>query len=147
MADIHDPLIMAPSGHGTGYQVDSAGHDRLLYREMGKCSFIGENGEKSLFGKELQAVRREHAPTEEVKKIYATADAEKSLTLGPELTEDEHILIEALREIDPIRRRGVIITALDQLNASLQDKEIKRSRNKKKLIQDASKDLSKVVGR
>ncbi len=147
MADIHYPLIMAPSGHGAGYQVDSAGHDRLLYGEMGKCSTFGENGEKSLFGKELQAVRREHAPTKEVKEIYATAGGKKSLALGPELTEDERILIEALREIDPVRRRGVIITALDQLNASLQDKEIKRNRNKKKLIQDAIKDLSKVVGR
>ena len=40
----------------------------------------------------------------------------------------------------------MIITALDQLNASLQDKEIKRDQNKKKLIQDAIKDLSKAVG-
>lgn len=60
-------------------------------------------------------------------------------------TDDERLLIEALREIDPIRRRGVIITALDQLNASLQDQEIKRNRNKKKLIQDAIKDLSKAM--
>ncbi len=61
------------------------------------------------------------------------------------LSKNERSLIKALREIDPIRRRGVIITALDQLNASLQDKEIKRNRNKKKLIQDAIKDLSKTL--
>ena len=40
----------------------------------------------------------------------------------------------------------MIITVLEQLNESLKDQEIKRNRNKKKLIQDVVKDLSKVVG-
>lgn len=62
------------------------------------------------------------------------------------ITDEERQMIEALREIDPIRRRAVILSASIQLNEALNDREIKRDQRKKQLVQEAIKGLGKAIG-
>ena len=63
-----------------------------------------------------------------------------------DLTDEERQVATAFREISPDRRRGVFINAIDELNDSLKDEEIRRDQRKRQLILNAIKILSNIVG-
>ena len=62
------------------------------------------------------------------------------------LTDGEITLIKALREIDPISRRGVYLSALTQLNEAMREREIRRDKRKREILEDAARKLSRAVG-
>lgn len=62
------------------------------------------------------------------------------------LTDEEITLIKALREIDPISRRGVYLSALTQLNEAMREREIRRDKRKREILEDAARKLSRAVG-
>jgi hypothetical protein len=62
------------------------------------------------------------------------------------LTDEEITLIKALREIDPIGRRGVYLSALTQLNEAMREREIRRDKRKREILEDAARKLSRAVG-
>ena len=61
------------------------------------------------------------------------------------LSPAEMALVEALREIDPISRIGVYVSAINQLNEARRDKEVQKDKRKKRLIDRAIKELSKAM--
>lgn len=63
-----------------------------------------------------------------------------------DLTDEERLVATAFREINPDRRRGVFINAIDELNNSLKDEEVRRDQRKRQLILNAIKILSNIVG-
>lgn len=73
------------------------------------------------------------------------ADGEAVPILG-ELKLEEVELIRALREIDQISRVGVLASAIQQLNEAMRDREIKKDKNKKKILENAIKVLSNAIG-
>ncbi len=62
------------------------------------------------------------------------------------MTADELILIEALREIDPISRIGVYSSAITELNLARREKEVRKDKRKKEILDKAIKVLSKAIG-
>jgi len=56
------------------------------------------------------------------------------------------MLIKALREIDPISRRGVYLSALTQLNEAMREREIRRDKRKQEILEEAARKLSRAVG-
>ena len=61
------------------------------------------------------------------------------------LTTDEAILIEALREIDPISRIAVYSTAVTQLNEARREKQNLKDKRKKEILEKAVKILGKAI--
>ena len=61
------------------------------------------------------------------------------------LSPEEMLLIEAIREIDPISRIGILSMAINQFNEAKRDPTIKNNDNKIKIIDKAIKALSKTI--
>ncbi|GAG37025.1 unnamed protein product [marine sediment metagenome] len=58
---------------------------------------------------------------------------------------EEITLREALREIDPISRRGVYLSAITQLNEAMREKEINKDKRKKEILEKALEVLKKAI--
>jgi len=68
-----------------------------------------------------------------------------TVTAFDQLTEEESELIQALRKIDPISRKGVYLSAVTQLNQAMREKDIRRDERKKAVLEKTIKVLSKAV--
>jgi len=64
---------------------------------------------------------------------------------GIDLTKAESDLIEALREIDPISRAGIYSSAIEMLVYVQREKEVKRNKRKKDILERAVKSLGKAI--
>ena len=60
-------------------------------------------------------------------------------------TTEEQELIKALREIDPVSRKGIYFSAINQLRESMREKEIRRDKRKKEIIENALDVLKKAI--
>ena len=61
------------------------------------------------------------------------------------LTAEEQKLIKALREIDHVSRKGIYFSAINQLRESMREKEIRRDKRKKEIIENALDVLIKTI--
>ncbi|MFC1869112.1 hypothetical protein ACFL0H_13420, partial [Thermodesulfobacteriota bacterium] len=61
------------------------------------------------------------------------------------LSREELTLINAIRELDNIGKKGVYITAIGHLNEAMRDREIRKDKRKKEFLDKAIKDLSKAI--
>ena len=57
----------------------------------------------------------------------------------------EEELLKAIREIDPISRKGVYLSALTQLNEAMREKNIRKDKRKKEILEKTTKTLTKAV--
>jgi len=64
---------------------------------------------------------------------------------GDLLLDLEEELLKAIREIDPISRKGVYLSALTQLNEAMREKNIRKDKRKKEILEKTTKTLTKAV--
>ena len=57
----------------------------------------------------------------------------------------EQELIKALRTIDPVSRKGVYFSAINQLRESMREKEISRDKRKMQVLENAVEVLKKAI--
>lgn len=55
-------------------------------------------------------------------------------------------MIKALREIDPIIRKGVYLSAMEQFNEAIRERNIRKDKRKKEILEKTIKTLTKAVG-
>ena len=60
-------------------------------------------------------------------------------------TPGEMDLIEAIRILDPVNRVGLFSLAIHRLNEAKLEKEVKKDKRKKEILDKAIKTLSKVI--
>ena len=63
--------------------------------------------------------------------------------LSPNIEEQE--LIKALRAIDTVSRKGIYISAINQLKESMREKEISRDKRKMQVLKNAVEVLKKAI--
>jgi hypothetical protein len=57
----------------------------------------------------------------------------------------EQELIKALRTIDPVSRKGIYFSAINQLRESMREKEISRDKRKMQVLENAVEVLKKAI--
>ena len=62
------------------------------------------------------------------------------------ISRDEYELIKALCEIDPISRKGVYLSAMEQFNEAMRERNIRKDKRKKEILEKTIKTLTKAVG-
>jgi len=58
---------------------------------------------------------------------------------------EEYELIKALRELDLISRKGVYLSAITQLNEAMRERNIKKDKRKKEILEKTIKTLTKAI--
>ena len=96
-----------------------------------------------------QILTGEGFDSEKVKRYVSEQSHTEGLSepLGPypQPTEHEYELISALRELDPISRKGVYLSAITQLNEAMKEKNIRKDKRKKEILEKAARALTKAV--
>jgi len=69
-----------------------------------------------------------------------------NLTYTPlPVNNEEYELIQALRELDPISRKGVYLSAVEQCNEAMRERNIRKDKRKKEILKKTIKTLTKAV--
>ena len=58
---------------------------------------------------------------------------------------EEYELMKALREIDPISRKGVYLSPVTQFNEAMREKAISKDKRKKEMLEKTIRTLTKAV--
>ena len=61
------------------------------------------------------------------------------------INREENELITALREIEPISRKGVYLSAMEQNNEAMRERNIRKDKRKKEILEKTIKSLTKAV--
>ncbi len=62
------------------------------------------------------------------------------------INNEEYELIKALRELDPLGRKGVYISAVGQCNEAMRERTIRKDKRKKEILEKTIKTLTKAIG-
>ena len=62
------------------------------------------------------------------------------------ISDEEYELIKAVRELDPISRKGVYLSAITQFNEAMREKNIRKDKRKKEILDKTIKVLTKAIG-
>ena len=64
---------------------------------------------------------------------------------GKDINREQAHAIAFLREIDPIRRKGVYVSAMEQCNEAMRERNIRKDKRKKEILEKTIKTLTKAV--
>jgi len=70
----------------------------------------------------------------------------KGASLRLTIRYEEYELITALREIDPISRKGVYLSSITQFNEAMRERNIRKDKRKKEIVEKTIKTLTKAIG-
>ena len=73
-------------------------------------------------------------------------DVDEDIKTYGNLSQEENELIKALRELDPLGRKGVYISAVGQCNEAMRERTIRKDKRKKEILEKTIKILTKAIG-
>ena len=141
-------LMFGPNGSGKSTLINTIMGMPLYELVSGKIFFMGiditEKGvdERAKLGISMGF---QHPPEIVGVKLSDLLKLCLGQNLKYEFNKEEQELIKALREIDPISRKGVYLSAVTQFNEAMREKAIRKDKRKKEILEKTIKTLTKAV--
>lgn len=79
------------------------------------------------------------------KDVGIVADVSYGSSKSNPISDEEYELIKAVRELDPISRKGVYLSAITQLNEAMRERNIRKDKGKKEILDKTIKVLTKAI--